>query len=133
MKDVKCYSLFASCDVHVLLNGPKKNRNMDLTFHWHFMVICHITLTSDEISFQGILLSLCLHKCYLEGPSHWKGTLDVFYARTTCHSALTTTDSKSQSNHQEFHRCCEIALRIFSAKLPQILHQKLPVQMLENY
>ena len=99
------------------------------------MVICHITLTSDEISFQGVLLSLYLHKSYLEGPSHWKGTLDVFYARTACHSALASIQnltgnqtlffeaevgrrnwlgkkkrliagySKSQSNHREFHRC----------------------------
>ena len=60
------------------------------------LVIYHITLTSDEISFQGILLSLYLSKSSHEGPSHWKGTLDGFYARTACHSALATTQNRKQ-------------------------------------
>ena len=64
---------------------------MDPKFDRHFMVICHITLTSDDVSFQGVLFSPCLHKSCLEGPSHWKGTLDVFYARTACHSALAAS------------------------------------------
>ena len=69
--------------------GQKNGIWIDPTFDQHFMEICHITLTSDEISFQAVLLSPCLHKSCLEGPSHWKGTLDVFYyARTACHSAL---------------------------------------------
>ena len=70
---------------------------MDPTLDRQFMVICHITLISDEISFQGVLHSPCLHKSCLEGPSHWKGTLDVFYyARTACHSALATTQNRNQ-------------------------------------
>ena len=97
---------------------------MDPKFDRHFGVICHITLTSDEISFRGTLVSLCLHKSCLEGPSHWKGTLDVFYARTACHSALATTQNRHQITENFTLRCCEIALRIFPPKLPQILHQK---------
>ena len=66
--------------------AKKQKRNMDPTFNLHF--ISHHT--SDEISFQGVLLSLCLNKSYLEGPSHWKGRWRVLrsqgrsylYART---------------------------------------------------
>ena len=95
----------------------KKKRNKDPKFVRHFMVICHIRLTSDEISFQGVLFSLWLHKRCLERPSLWKGTLDVFYARTACHSALSTTQNRSQIKENFTLRCCEIALRTFSANL----------------
>ena len=49
--------------------------------HIHFICIpavyiisfCIIIVPFFRTGVQGILLSLCLHKSYLEGPSHWKG------------------------------------------------------------
>ena len=81
---------------------------MDPTFNLHF----RSHHTSDEYPSRAFCFPFAYTKVTLRDP-HIGRDVDVFYARTSCHSALSTAQNRNQI-------------------MPQISHQKLPAQMLED-
>ena len=123
--------------MHVLLNGPKKKQTeYGSEVQPHFMVICNTRLTTDEISFQGVLFfPFAYIKVAMRDPrigrERW---IDVFFARTAFHSALATTQNRNQLTENFTLSCCEIALRIFSAKIaPNFSSKAACANAIENY